>query len=109
MTNSTNGISRRAAPKSTMRVGLGTARAARAAGFEVAATHPAEHARFASTVFPTRRARGNSGVTGYSISLYKQCLQALVNYFQDALVNGKVEASAQSFLRSGNSAATIAV
>ena len=64
MANSTNGISRRAAPKSAMRVGLGTARAARAAGFEVGSKHLAEQARSGTTVLPMRRARGNSGVTG---------------------------------------------
>ena len=58
--------------------GLGTARAARAAGFEVEHTHPAEHARFEYIGCPTRRAQGNSGPPGYSISLYKQSMQALV-------------------------------
>ena len=58
---STNEISRREAPPRLEKfVGLGTARAARAAGFEVAATHPTEQARLARIGCPTRRARGNS-------------------------------------------------
>ena len=64
MANSTNGISRREAPKRMMCVGLGAARAACAAGFEVAAMHPAEHARFAPPDMPMRRARGNFGPLG---------------------------------------------
>ncbi len=46
------GSHRRVATLSTMRVGVGAARAARAAGFEVGSKHPAEHARFASPVLP---------------------------------------------------------
>ena len=74
MANSTNGISRREAPRLEKFVGLGTARAARAAGFEVAATHPAEHARFARPLLPTRRARGNSGVETFDYIVPEQCL-----------------------------------
>ena len=58
------GVWRREAPRLEKFVGLGTARAARAAGFEVGSKHLAEQARFASTVLPMGWARGNSGVTG---------------------------------------------
>ena len=88
MANSTNRIYGAKAPKSTKCVGLGAARAARAAGFEAEHTHPAEQARFAPLVFPMRQARGNLGVTGTcSFASGAQFAGALVNYFQDALVN----------------------
>ena len=63
------GSHRRVATLSAMRVGVGRARAARSAGFVVEHTHPAEHARFASIVFPTRRARGNSSLAGLNEQL----------------------------------------
>ncbi len=62
--------------KSTMRVGLGAARAARAAGFEVEHTHPAEHARFVYIGFPMRRARGNSSLIGMNKRLLLQALNS---------------------------------
>ena len=43
-------------------VGLGAARAACAAGFEVEHTHLAKYARLARIECPTRRALGNFGV-----------------------------------------------
>ena len=52
------------APKRMKFVGVGVARAARAAGFEVGGKHLAEHARFEYIGCPTRRARGNSSLPG---------------------------------------------
>jgi len=40
------------APESMKCVGVGAARAARAAGFEVGSKHPAEQARLVPTVYP---------------------------------------------------------
>jgi len=57
------GIWRREAPCLEKYVGVGAARAAGAAGFEVGSKHPAEHARLARIGSPTRRARGNSSLT----------------------------------------------
>ena len=47
------GVWRRQAPRLEKFVGLGTARAARAAGFEVGGKHLAEQARFARLLLPT--------------------------------------------------------
>ena len=80
---------RREAPRLEKCVGVGAARAARAAGFEVGGKHPAEQARFASTFLPMGRARGNSGPPTFDYIVPEQCLQAFVKHFQDALVNGK--------------------
>ena len=76
-----------------MRVGLGTARAARAAGFEVEDTHPAEHARFVFITWPHGSSTGQFGAARIeqtaTFASGGQCAEALVNYFQDALVNEK--------------------
>ena len=62
-----------------MRVGVGAARAARAAGFEVGHTHPAEQAPSGTIVLPVRQARGNSGLAG----LNKRLLLKVVDNFAD--------------------------